>query len=269
MYKSSAELKGVAKNALRGRWRESILLNLVPSLLTMLTTIIIGLIMVAFVAFSASSFNEYQRTSGEESSYISMDDDSYFSDVFDDLSDTSISVTFGGSLWPLVLSFLTIGISFTFLDILRNPMRKIKPIPDAFQVFNGKDFVPLLLLQLVSGIFLWLWGFLFIIPGIIKRYSYSQAKFIYKDISETKGTTSSPATVYITESRLLMDGHKGRLFWIDLSFAGWYLLSILTFGLGYVILNPYVNATKAAFYDDLAKNRYLGESPEVADWTDF
>ena len=48
-----------------------------------------------------------------------------------------------------------------------------------------------------------------------------------------------------------MDGHKGRLFWLDLTFIGWYFLVALTLGIAYLWVAPYISATKAAFYEDL------------------
>lgn len=58
----------------------------------------------------------------------------------------------------------------------------------------------------------------------------------------------------ITASRHLMIGHKGRLFWLDLTFIGWYLLTALTAGIAYLWVAPYISATKAAFYEDLQRN---------------
>lgn len=91
---------------------------------------------------------------------------------------------------------------------------------------------------------------LFLIPGIIKSYSYAQANFIYYDILE--GTGQKPGYLEcITASRRLMNGYKGQLFWLDLSFIGWHILAVLTCGIGYLWLNPYIYATKAAFYNNL------------------
>lgn len=42
-----------------------------------------------------------------------------------------------------------------------------------------------------------------------------------------------------------------KLFLLDLSFIGWALLTILTFGIGVLFLEPYVSASRAAFYEDL------------------
>jgi uncharacterized membrane protein len=55
----------------------------------------------------------------------------------------------------------------------------------------------------------------------------------------------------IQRSREMMRGHKWRLFMLYLSFIGWYLLALLTFGIGYIFLEPYVQQSVANFYEDL------------------
>lgn len=257
MHKTRAELKSEAKNALKGRWKESILLNLVPSLLSIVPIIAVVFLSMFFLPGSGGS------ASG---TYV---DGATTTVTMDALGGNSGSYTVGQGIWGLIVSFLSIGISFTFLDVLRNPERKISPVKDAFRVFNGKDFVPLLLIQILGSLFTWFWSLLFIIPGVIKAYAYSQSKFIYKDMSGSQEQVEAQATTYITESRLLMDGHKVRLFVLDLSFIGWYILCLATFGLGFIVLNPYVNATKAAFYNDLTKDRHAKEQQDRAEWHDF
>ena len=53
-----------------------------------------------------------------------------------------------------------------------------------------------------------------------------------------------------------MKGHKMRCFLLSLSFIGWILLGILTLGIGYIWLIPYMYTTMAAFYQDV-KNEYI------------
>jgi uncharacterized membrane protein len=55
-----------------------------------------------------------------------------------------------------------------------------------------------------------------------------------------------------------MMGHKGKLFVLYLSFIGWFLLSCITCGVGFLWLVPYVQTTLANFYDDL-KNAEVAE----------
>ena len=59
------------------------------------------------------------------------------------------------------------------------------------------------------------------------------------------------ATEAITESRKMMNGHKMEYFILQLSFIGWILLSVLTFGLLLFYVLPYMQATNAAFYEKL------------------
>lgn len=296
MYKTSAQLKREAKDALRGNWGKAIVLNIIPSILQIITIWLAVLGIIAVVAlfvlgfgastnkdFSSSNPNVEQYDDGEFDDEYNFDDDNDYSSPASAIAAATAasasSSSFGSQIfswvWSLFLSFLSIGIIFTFLDLIRNPRLEIRPMANAFRIFNGRDFVPVLLIQIISSIFVTLWSFLFVIPGIIKGYSYSQAFFIYKDIESNPSYDESLSALnYITESRLLMKGHKGRLFYIDLSFIGWYLLSGLTLGIGFLFLNPYMNATKAAFYNDLAKDRYLGtDDPaefvmEDEEWTE-
>lgn len=105
--------------------------------------------------------------------------------------------------------------------------------------------------KFLRGLYTTLWGLLFIIPGIVKGYSYAMTPFILTDHPEL---TASQA---IDASKKMMDGHKGELFWLDLSFIGWDILCALTLGIGSLWLNPYKNAAYAAFYRQLqAEQRY-------------
>ena len=121
-------------------------------------------------------------------------------------------------------------------------------IPTIFKGFNDK-IGNAILLGLVSQIYLILWSMLFIIPGIIKSFSYSMIYFIQMD---------NPDMYYedvITRSRKIMDGNKGRLFCLYFSYIGWFILSILTFGILFYWLAPKIELAKYAFYQEI-KNNY-------------
>ncbi|MBQ3504038.1 MAG: DUF975 family protein [Oscillospiraceae bacterium] len=97
----------------------------------------------------------------------------------------------------------------------------------------------------LRNLYIALWSLLFIIPGIVKTYSYAMTPYILADHPDM---TANEA---ITASRQLMDGHKGELFWLRLTFIGWSILCVFTLGIGSLFLNPYVNAAEAAFYRQL------------------
>ena len=94
-------------------------------------------------------------------------------------------------------------------------------------------------------IYTFLWSLLLIIPGIIKHYSYAMTPYILKEEPEMKNNAA------IEKSMVMMDGNKMKLFMLDLSFIGWAILCIFTFGIGFLFLQPYVAISRAAFYEDL------------------
>lgn len=122
-------------------------------------------------------------------------------------------------------------------------------LSDLFSQFDrfGTGFAQAFL----RGLYIFLWSLLLVIPGIVKSYSYAMTPFI---LAEYPDLTAIQA---IEMSKKIMDGHKGELFMLGLSFIGWSLLNILTLGIGSLFLNPYMNAAYAAFYRQLqAETRY-------------
>lgn len=103
--------------------------------------------------------------------------------------------------------------------------------------------------MLLMSIFVMLWSLLLLIPGIIKAYAYRLTPYILVDNPELSANEA------INLSRKMMKGHKFDLFCLELSFIGWILLGILTLGVGYLWLLPYMTTTLAGFYQD-AKAEY-------------
>ena len=89
---------------------------------------------------------------------------------------------------------------------------------------------------------------LFIIPGIIVSLMFSQAFYILSE------DPSKSITQCINESVKLMNGHKWDLFYLNLTFIGWWLVSILTLGIAALWVAPYQKLTEANFYLDLNSN---------------
>jgi len=63
------------------------------------------------------------------------------------------------------------------------------------------------------------------------------------------------AMAALNQSKEMMEGHKGKLFLLGLSFIGWWILCILTLGIGFLWLTPYVELTMANFYEELKAGR--------------
>lgn len=150
----------------------------------------------------------------------------------------------GVSIGVLIISGpLELGLILFFLKFVRN-----EPVEFGigFQGFN--NFGKALGVYLLKLVFIILWSLLFIIPGIIKAFSYSQAMYILADNPNIEVTGA------INKSRKMMDGAKGKLFGLYFSFIGWALLCLLTCGIGFLWLMPYIRMAAANFYDDLKKN---------------
>ena len=108
-----------------------------------------------------------------------------------------------------------------------------------------QQFWRFLLAQLLMNLFITLWSLLFVIPGIIAAFAYSQTIYIMLDNPQI-----SPLEA-IGASKQLMRGHKFEYFTLQLSFLGWAYLSIFTFGLLGIWLNPYMQVTMANYYNAL------------------
>lgn len=98
----------------------------------------------------------------------------------------------------------------------------------------------------LQTVYIILWSLLLVIPGIIASYSYAMTEYI---LAEHPELTASEA---ISRSGQMMRGNRGRLFCLQLSFLGWGILCVFTFGLGNLWLIPYSQAAEAAFYREIS-----------------
>lgn len=155
----------------------------------------------------------------------------------------------------LLSGLFATGVMYAFIDLIRHPNYRIDPIRDLIQAFRREYILNLLLLKLRMFFFIFLWSLLFVIPGIVKAYSYSQAELIYKDIVDSTGDQPS-ARECMAESEQMMKGRKADLFALDLSFIGWYFLSVFTLGILYLWVNPYTRMSRVVFYENIVGDVY-------------
>ena len=106
-------------------------------------------------------------------------------------------------------------------------------------------------MNLLRGIYVFLWSLLFVIPGIIATYRYAMASYILAEHPEL------PVNEAITRSKEMMQGNKFRLFCLIFSFIGWDFLCVLTFGIGNLWLTPYKKAAMADFYREVSGTRAI------------
>jgi len=272
--KYAADFRADAREALRGRWPIAILTGFVASL--------IGAHIATSGAASSNSNNDSTRA---------VVRDFQATEFWLQYRTLIIAAIVVLVIWLIVTIVIggagKLGYATFNLKLVDN---KDVALADLFSQFHrlGDGFC----MNFLMGLYTLLWTLLFIIPGLIKTYSYAMTPYI---LAENPGMTATDA---ITESRRIMDGNKWRLFCLGFSFIGWGLLcaaptlialfivsriaietqslaallwiipaSIPSF-IGSLFLTPYQEAAWAAFYRDVsgtivAPNAALPESREI------
>ncbi|MFG1199749.1 DUF975 family protein [Pediococcus acidilactici] len=246
-------IKALKKRTLdtyQGNWMAAIKANILPIISAAFTSFMImtfiGIAVVVFTQTDPAALRQatnYDQAASVNSAY----------------SGTGMARDF---LSMAIATFFMVGIQYGTLDWLRN-RTQIPSWGAPFQTFTRKYFTSTLAIFLFEFIFLTLWSFLFVIPAIIKFYSYSQSYLLYKDAQERQLTDQFEFVTFITFSRRLMNGYKARFLLLQLSLLGWFILSVLTFGIGFLWYIPYRNGVYTAFYEDLVEKRGKQVVPEI------
>ena len=152
-------------------------------------------------------------------------------------------ITISGNLILLLIGgALTLGASTFALAIARKEEANLKMIFSGFKYY-GKTLG--LYLLMILFVILWL---LLIVPGIIAAISYSLAFFLMSD------DPNIGAMEAIDKSKKMMYGYKWKFFCLGLRFFGWFLLGILSLGIGFLWIIPYMYVSYAKFYEDVKAN---------------
>jgi uncharacterized membrane protein len=138
---------------------------------------------------------------------------------------------------------LALGAAIFSLSISRGKEARLEQI---FQGFNS--FSTAFIAYLLIILYVLLWALLLIVPGIIAALGYSMTFYILADDPLIKPQDA------LKKSKSIMDGYKLKLFYLGLRFFLLALLCILTLGIGFLWLIPYVHITMAKFYDDIKGN---------------
>lgn len=229
--KSNTYFKDMSLAALRGNWGKAVI-----------TTLVYLLIACAFS--SPAIYTSYKTQALLEDYNLTS-----ISDIVDMAEDPEIMAAqqqsnAASSLSLLVEIFLLLPLGVAFV----NAFRKLLVNMDTnilSNLFNFSNYWRKVGGMVLMTILIFLWSLLLVIPGIIKSFSYSMTPFILDEFPEL-----SPSEA-IHRSRMMMKGHKFDLFWLYLSFIGWGILCLFTFGIGFLWLVPYMQTAEAAFYEEV------------------
>lgn len=111
-----------------------------------------------------------------------------------------------------------------------------------FSRFGDGNYLNVVCTMFLRSIKVFLWSLLLVVPGIIKAYEYYFVPYLLAE-----NPRLSPAKAFEL-SRYMTDGVKFQIFFLELSFLGWYLLGSLAFGVGILFVGPYFEATIAELY---------------------
>ncbi len=237
-YKSSAELKALAKEHMFGNYGTAISASLVVGLITgfvnmivmALTdqTTVVGIVIYYLISFIISVLSGL-FTSGITYFYLKL---------ICGRPVSAADVFYGFRLFPdkTIIIYAWISI-LTYIALL--PMTiisfQINTDPGNSAVMESLMF-PYALAIIFYGV-----------VSVIVSLFYSQALFLLHDFPQYS------AKELLTMSRKLMIGHKGRMFYIYVSFIPLFLLSLLSCCIALLWVIPYMNATFAEFYLDIIR----------------
>ena len=150
----------------------------------------------------------------------------------------------------IVIGPLTFGLYYIYHLASKGQKINYWDMFKGFETSFGETF----LAQVLVSIFTVLWTLLFIIPGIIKAYSYSMT--IYLQMREP-GLEAMDA---IHKSQEYMKGYKMKMFLLDLSYIGWDILEILTCGVLMIYVEPWKMHSKMALFNEIYDKRNFVEN---------
>lgn len=139
---------------------------------------------------------------------------------------------------------ISVGLSKFLLDVATK--REEPRFETLFSQFN--IYLKTLGLNILITLAVCIGTILFIVPGVIVGLMFSQSYYILCE------DPSKSITQCIKESVDMMNGHKWDLFYLELTFIGWWLLTAITIGIAGLWVSPYVKVTETNFYLSIKNN---------------
>lgn len=253
-YKTSSELKDLAKSKLNGKYGSCMLTLIMPALLAM------GFLMPFYFFFIIIAVIISLSSGG-----------------------TVNELTVSAIVYPVIIvcsigiAMFNAGISLFYLNITCGRRYKLSDIFFGFRWQFKKTFllaaattmvsiIPMLPYQVFSTLYnnnfqtKWLIGM--IISYICGMAIYipislmlSQSFYLLLDFPQYSTKQILQLSIKV------MRGNKWRLFCLNLSFIPMELLGTITCGIGYLWISPYMQATRAMFFLDLMNPRTSTASP--------
>lgn len=220
MRLGSGTYKEIALDALKGNWVKTAVAGLFANWLGVFSSSFLFITKYAFIAIILIYFLEFLP--------------GFYQILF--IGTTAIALIYFFIGGPVRLGYIDFNLAL--LDRRKNGI--------ACLTGRMSDWWRVLCAKITLFFVLSLGYILFIIPGVVAKYSYAMVPYI---LEERKGFSTREA---FRASKQIMKKHKWELFCLRLSFIGWDILGILTLGIGFIFINPYRYAAEAAFYNEIS-----------------
>ncbi len=245
-YKSSAELKNMAREQLSGKYGNAILFNLANYLLTFCITFLLTMFSsLISITISILVGNQDLNTGSTLLNWIATIISSIIVGVFNTGNALfclniacgrtySVSNLFYGFQYLLKqsLGLSTVMAVLNAICLLPYDICYYRYLADS----STQNAIIMVIAMLV--------GYAVLLPLSL---SLSQAYFLLLDFPQYSTKT------LLTTSIHLMKGRKRKLFYIQLSFFPLMILGVLSFGIGNLWITPYMNLTMAYYFLDIMK----------------
>lgn len=144
------------------------------------------------------------------------------------------------TLVTIIIGIANIAYYKYLLNFVRGKECEFNDIIDTIKA----KWLQILLVEILTGIIIFLFSLLLVVPGIIKALAYSMVGFLVVD-------TDLEAKEVLKKSKEMMNGYKWDYFVFGLSFIGWFILLPFTLGILVIWLLPYLMVSMALYYDKL------------------
>lgn len=231
-----SELRKEAREALKNNWGKAALITLIYMAITYLMSYLVEKVAILYIvevvisipiSFGLSIvFMKLKRKENVDS--------------FDFIKEGFVNFKRAWCVWLQVILRMILPIICVFLAafvILLLTFMSVKPA-----------------VIIISGIILWIACIIYIVSrGLL----YAPAYLIAFD------ETNLSAKDCVKKSEEIMTGNRGNLFLLELSFIGWAILGILSLGIGYLWLTPYMQISMVCLYDKIKDNKTKEVSGEA------
>lgn len=241
--KFAADFRGIARDALKGKWKIAVLVGLVAAILGAIEGIgpevnlhIDGGSVDASLKFAGqtifSTVNEMK--SGLGAFLIGQ-----FVYIF-------IAALIMAALYFVLGSVISVGYAKFNLNLVD---RLDGSFENLFAYFSYWKVA--VIARLLKTLYIVLGLILLVVPGILSYFNYAMTDYILAENPELSANEA------LRRSKEMMYGNRWRLFCLHFSFIGWHILASFTLGIGNLWLNPYIQAANTAFYREVSGTERL------------